>query len=437
VPAASRAWDRRRAVGAAPALVGAAVAAAYLLAPPMGADLAAQLTFADMAREQWPVLLDRRWYGGINPLGYSVLSPPVMVLLGVRVATALGYLAGVVLLAALLRHTGVPRPVLGGVAGALCLTGNLASSRTTFTLGLAVGLGSLLAVARRRPWLSDGLAVVAALTSPVAGLFLGLCGLALALSGRTRDGLRVSAAALAPTVAVGVLLGNGGRMPFAGDDAAKAALVSLLVAAVCWRSPVLRLGALGSASLVGAAFVLPTPVGSNAARLSEMLGPPALVACAALPRLVVAAVALAVVAVQPPLYVAEVTARGDPALRAGFYAPLVEELVARRVPGPVEVVPMRRHGEAFFVARHVPLARGWLRQVDYGRNRLFYEPALRADAYRRWLSDNAVGWVALARGRHDWAAGREAALVRGGLPFLEPVWADGTWALYRVRGVRP
>ena len=53
-------------------------AAAYLLAPPMGRDLAAQVAHAEFARMHWPELLNLRWYSGFNPLGYSVLSPLVM-----------------------------------------------------------------------------------------------------------------------------------------------------------------------------------------------------------------------------------------------------------------------------------------------------------------------------------------------------------------------
>ena len=50
--------------------------------------------------------------------------------------------------------------------------------------------------------------------------------------------------------------------------------------------------------------------------------------------------------------------------------------------------------------------------VDYERNRLFYEPSLAPDDYRRWLAENSVGWVALAgeattgrpHGRPPWCA---------------------------------
>ncbi|HET9302982.1 MAG TPA: hypothetical protein VFO20_09420 [Propionibacteriaceae bacterium] len=93
------------------------VAVAYLLAPPMGRDFSAQLAHAELAELHWPALLDLRWYGGFSPLGYSVLSPPVMALLGVPLTTVLSYVATVVLFAALLKATGVARPVAGAIVG--------------------------------------------------------------------------------------------------------------------------------------------------------------------------------------------------------------------------------------------------------------------------------------------------------------------------------
>jgi hypothetical protein len=172
-------------------------AVAYLLAPPMGRDLAAQVAHAEFAEMHWPELLNLRWYSGFDPLGYSVLSPLVMALLGVRLTTALAYVASVVLFAALLKRTAVTRPVAGAIIGAVCLTGNLVTTRTTFTLGLALGLAALLALLSGRLRVTSALAVLAALNSSVAGLFLGVAGGALFLSGRRREGL---------TLAVGSLL---------------------------------------------------------------------------------------------------------------------------------------------------------------------------------------------------------------------------------------
>jgi hypothetical protein len=150
----------------------------------MGRDLSAQLAHAQLAESHWPELLDLRWYAGFNPLGYSVLSPLMMALLGVRLTTALAYVGTVVLFAALLKNTGlkntgVARPVAGSVIAAVCLTGNLVVTRTTFALGLALGLGALLALIAGRLRVTSVLAVLAPLASPIAGLFLGIAAGAL------------------------------------------------------------------------------------------------------------------------------------------------------------------------------------------------------------------------------------------------------------------
>jgi hypothetical protein len=264
-------------------LIAVLIAAAYLLAPPMGRDLSAQMAHAELAKQHWPVVLDFRWYGGFDPLGYSVLSPLVMAVLGVRVTTALAYVASVVLFAALLKRTAVARPVAGAIIGAVCLTGNLVVSRTTFELGLAVALGALLVLTSGRLKIAAVLAVLAALCSPVAGLFLGVAGGALFLIRRRRAGMVLAVSALIPTVAVGLAFGNGGYQTFGTKQAVLALLVCAVVAGLCWRSPVVRWGALLSAGLVVGAYLIPTPVGTTATRLPELFGAPMIVAVAAIP----------------------------------------------------------------------------------------------------------------------------------------------------------
>jgi hypothetical protein len=411
-------------------------AAGYLLAAPMGRDLSAQIAHAQLAEQHWPAVLNLRWYGGFDPLGYSVLSPPVMALLGVRLTTALAYVVSVVLFAALLKGTTVARPAAGAIVGAVCLTGNLVTTRTTFELGLAVGLGALVALALGRLRVASGLSVLAALSSPVAGLFLGVAGGALFLSGRRRGGVTLGVSALVPTIAVGMAFGNGGYQTFGQNHALMGFLICLAVAGLCWRRPAVRWGALLSAGLVVAAYLLPTPVGTNANRLPELFAAPIIVAVATVPLVAVIA-AIASVLLLPPVSITEMRERGDPALSAEFYAPLLEQLVARGVSGPIEVVPTLRRGEAAAVAPVVAIARGWSRQVDTGRNPLFYDGTLNADTYRKWLDDNAISYVAISNGPHEWAATDEATLVGRGLPYLQAVWSDRTWTLYAVTNPRP
>jgi hypothetical protein len=412
-------------------------AVGYLLVAPMGRDLSAQLAHAQLAEQHWPVLLDLRWYGGFDPLGYSVLSPLVMALLGVRLTTALAYIGSAVLFAALLQRSAVARPVAGAITGAVCIAGSLVVTRTTFALGLAVALGALLALVSGRLRITTVLAVLAALCSPVAGLFLGLAGGALFLSGQRRGGMTVATAGLVPTIVVGFAFGNGGYQTFALKQALIAFIVCLAVAGLCWRHPVVRWGALLSAGLVVGAYLIPTPVGTTATRLPELFAAPIIVAVASVPVVGVVAATAAVGLLLPPVSITEVLERGDPALSTKYYAPLLDELRAREVAGPIEVVPTRRRGEAAAVAPVVPIARGWSRPVDTGNSPIFYDGTLNAGTYRKWLDDNAISYVALSNGPYDWAATDEAALVRRGLPYLPQVWSDGTWILYAVTNPEP
>jgi hypothetical protein len=83
------------------------------------------------------------------------------------------------------------------------------------------------------------------------------------------------------------------------------------------------------------------------------------------------------------------------------------------------------------------LARGWLRQLESGGFSLFTGGRLTPSAYRRWLSDRAVSYVAVADAKLDYIARDEVALIDRGLPYLRPIWRSAHWTLYRVRGATP
>ncbi len=326
----------------------------------------------------------------------------------------------------------------GAITAALCLAGNLVTTRTTFALGFALGLGALVALVAGRLRIMSVLCVLAALCSPVAGLFLAVAGVALLLSGRWRGGVLIALTALVPTIAVELAFGNGGRQSFGLQHAVLSFLICLLVAGVGWRRPVIRWGALLTAGVVAAAYLLPTPVGTTAARLPELLAAPIIVAIATVPFFGVIAAAMAAVVLVPPVSLTEIQERNDPALSAEFYAPLLDQLAARHVVGPIEVVPTQRRGEAAVVAPAVAIAKGWSRPPDIQRNPIFYDGTLNADTYRNWLQDNAISYVAVSKGPYDWAATDEASLVRRGfLWYLKPVWWDETWTLYEVKYPRP
>jgi hypothetical protein len=431
----------------------------WLLAPPMGVDLAAQVARADFWARHGAAVLDFGWYGGISPYQYSLLTPAPMTWLGggVNGAKALGAIAAViaaVLLVLLFLRTGARRPLLGGVLGTVGIVGNLVSGRITFTAGLAFGVATLLALTSQRTWVRRTGAVVGGVltgaASPVAALFSGLAGVALLLTSRSRrlEGLLV---AIGSGLSIGVmsfLFGADGPMTSIPSDTLRSCTVSLVVAVLVNR-PAIRVGALLSAIGVLAAAALQTPVGINAGRLSATFALAVLGAYATTPgwlrvprplndlRRRAAVLALLLVAValwQHPVAIKEMQHAGNPMASPGNFQPLLAELGRHAPVGRIEVVPTRDYWETAYVAGAVPLARGWLRQADMARNPLFFDGHLTSDRYLRWLQDNGVSMVAIARGPVAAVGAQEARLVRKRPPYLTQIWQGGGWTLYRVTG---
>jgi TM2 domain-containing membrane protein YozV len=427
-----------------------ALGAAYLLLPPMGSDLSAQVARAGFFAGHGYTPVDLRWYGGVNQLGYSLVSQPVMATLGVRVTGAAALVVAAVALAALLRRTAAPRPVLGAVLGVVGIAGNLVSGRVTYALGVAIGLLALLTLTYPRlRWAAPLLALLGSATSPVAGLFLGLAGAALLLSGRIGAGLLIALPAAVPLGLSAVLFGDGGWMNIGRLDAVRAIVTSLIVAALVPLRPV-RIGGVLSALGVLAAALIHTPVGLNATRLVTMFALPLLAGYATLPgrRLPVWGLAPLLVAItwwQPPVVVADVRDIGNPTADPAYFRPLRDELARLPLTGRVEIPPTRAYWEAAHLG-DVPLARGWLRQADIDRNPLFFTTvpgapgtgvALTAQSYREWLAARSVQYVAVPAAELSWVGRAEAELVSRGQPYLRQIWAHPDWTLYAVAEPQP
>ncbi|MFG1651954.1 hypothetical protein ACGFIE_18720 [Micromonospora sp. NPDC049275] len=442
------------------AATGAALvlAVAFLLAPRMGTDLAAQVARAEFADRYGATPLDLGWYGGVNQYGYSLFTARLGALIGVRPLGAVAAVVGAAALGWLFTRNRARRPLLAGVLGAVVLVGNLASGRITFAVGLAFGLLALCAVSVDRPsrWIRLTLAAVCAAlataASPVAGLFTGLAGAALLLSalrtgggpGRSLPrGLRaerplgegfVLAVAPAATLApIAFLFGNGGTQPYSAESMRINVALAVLVAAVLpRRRRVLRIGAALTVLLLVGAYYVPSPIGSNALRLPMLFALPVLAGYAPLPGTWLAGLLAATVWWQSPVMLSDVTRAGAAESAQAFHRPLVAELDRRQPVGRVEVVPLRDHWESAYLPPSVPLARGWERQVDSDRNALFYDGTLNAQTYEQWLRHEAVTYVALANTPADRWGRDEAALIRTGLPYLREVWRDKTWQMYAV-----
>ncbi|HEX4018356.1 MAG TPA: hypothetical protein VHX15_16590, partial [Frankiaceae bacterium] len=362
-------------------------------------------------------------------------------LLSVSFVGAVATVFGAVLFPGLLR--GALRPTLAAIAFTLLLITNLLAGRVTFAVGVALALGSLRLLSAGRAWWAALPAALSGLASPVAALFLGLVAAVLVLfaPGWRKRAFGLGVAATIPVIAVAVLFPDPGRMPFT-RDALKPSLyasLGLIPALYGRRARLARWGAVASLVLVLGAYLVTSPIGSNAERFALLWGLPILLAYSPLPAVAVVLVAFPLVWWAERNVGQELKRSRDPSASRSFYTPLLTEL-EKRWDGTrrVEVIDPRTHWSSAYVAEKIPIARGWERQVDDARNPIFYGRArLDAASYRQFLDQYAVGWVALPDAKLDFAATSEARLVRQGLGYLTPVWHGGAWTLYAVSHPAP
>jgi hypothetical protein len=129
---------------------------------------------------------------------------------------------------------------------------------------------------------------------------------------------------------------------------------------------------------------------------------------------------------------------GDPSTAKAYYAPLDDWLSNHGAERERLEVPYTfNHWETAYLAPKFALARGWLRQADVSRNRLFYDGHLTSDRYGAWLHENGVRWVALPDSRLDYSAQNEARIVRSEPPYLRLRGTTDHWRIYSVRNTGP
>ncbi|MFD9408100.1 hypothetical protein ACFWBN_13935 [Streptomyces sp. NPDC059989] len=414
-----------------------------------GGDLAAQEAWAGFVARHPGSVYNLSWYGGLHTGGYSLISPYLMAAFGVVPVTAASGLASTWLMGRLWARAGVRRPHWPALASALMLWCQVASGRSTFMLGVAFGLAAVLAfTSGRRAALTAACAVLTAMASPVAGLFLVLVGAACALRRRWAG---AAAMTLPPMAVLGV---TAWLFPFQGEQPLPLLRIwppLLMGAAVALTAPrswrLVRSATAVYAAGVVLAGAIPSPVGTNAERLANLLAPPLLLAAVMTVRswrriAAAAALALSLVWVggNTVAHVTDTAVVPRWAAESGGVVRALARLGADRT--RVEVVMARSHREAAVLAPYVNLARGWNRQADVERGPLFYDgyggAGVRAGtftpaAYRAWLDHWAVGFVVLHEGPLDAASEREYALVTRGVPYLDAVWRDENWRIYRVK----
>ncbi|MGW2030543.1 MFS transporter [Streptomyces sp. NPDC001811] len=422
-----------------------------------GGDLAAQDAWAEFVGRHPDSAYNLAWYGGMHPVSYSVVSPYLMSVLGVRTTMMIaGTVSAGLLTLVLIRSRAVRNPLWASLAGVFAFLCNAISGRVTFGLGTAFALGSVAAVFcwpyrwRFKRWakalVAAPLAALATMASPVAGLFVGLVAVALFLQKR-RPGAWALGLAPAAVVAVSAWL-----FPFSGTQPMGfgSVIMPLSYGLLClflvpkeWVT--VRLTAAVYSVAVVLVWLISSQIGSNISRLPMLFAGATLIA--ALPytapksrKWYVTVLAFLGFAGWIGFKSVDDILHTTPAASwARELAPLVNELQkAGAEKGRVEVVPARSHREASALAPYVNLARGWNRQADMERNPLFYDDTLNSANYHEWLQRWAVHYVVLPKDNPDGDGGeRERQLLRRGMPYLKQVWGDANWQLFKVTDPAP
>ncbi|MGI8506624.1 MAG: hypothetical protein ACR2MK_07410 [Solirubrobacteraceae bacterium] len=441
--------SRERLERLAPTLVAAAFAAAYVLVSPPSLDLAAHLFRAQLFRVEGFGIWNNWWYSGHHIVGYSVLFPAISATLTPQLAGGIATTGTAALFALLARRHFGRRAWLGAVVFGAATAANLYTGRLAFAFGALPAVGSMLALDRRRPTLACALAVLAALSSPVAALFAALTAAGYALGALVSErrlqpalaGASVAVAAVVPVGLLAIAFPEGGSEPFAFSTLWPILLLAALGLATLPGEAVTLRAAVGLYTIVTiAVYVVPSPIGGNIARLGTLLAAP-LAALLWWRR----RTALLLIVALPLLYLEWAApvrdlagATGDQSTSTSYYRPLVQFLGRQTGPPFRTEIPFTRfHWEAYVVATHFPLARGWERQLDIKDNAIFYGGRLTASGYERWLHRNAVRFVAASDAQLDYSAQAEMALIRRGLPYLHQVMRSRHWRVYAVSHATP
>ncbi|MGW8768327.1 MFS transporter [Streptomyces sp. NPDC055815] len=455
-PVAAPRRKRRYTVMAATGLAALTHILWFFLFANSGGDLAAQDAWAEFVGRHPDSAYNLAWYGGMHPVSYSVVSPYLMSVLGVRSTMMVaGTLSAALTALILVRVRAVRNPMVCSIAAVFAFLCNALSGRVTFGLGMMFALGAVAAVFcwphrwRYKRWakaaVAAPLAGLATACSPVAGLFLGVAAAALFLNKR-RPG--AYALGLAPVAVVAVsswLFPFSGTQPMAFGSTALPLLFGILTFVLVpkdWRTVRTAAAVYSLGTLL--TWLIDSQIGSNISRLPMLFA--GVVLLAALPYTAPRsrrwyALLLAVAGLNFWIGfkgVDDVIRTAPDASWARELAPLVNQLQVRDAgKARVEVVPASSHRESSALSPYINLARGWNRQADMERNPLFYDDTLNASNYQDWLDRWAVHYVVLPTGAPDSGAAQEAELVREGLPYLNQVWSDENWRLYEVQNPTP
>jgi hypothetical protein len=427
-----------------PGLAAAALGAVYLITHPDSADHAAQVFRSGLFDREGLSAWDNLWFGGHHLPGYGLLLPALGSLIGPRVVGVLATVAAALLFSGIAYRRFGDRARLGVLWFATATAISLFTGRLTFALGVAVALGAVFAAQRGHRITAIVLGAATPLASPVAALFLACGVVAYSVAERSRRALELAIVTVGVAVLVSAAFPEGGTEPFDFSSFQPAILVTIAVFLALPRGErLLRYGVAGYALALTAAFLIQSPMGGNATRMGALLlGPVLAFGLWRRQRFVLILLVPVLIYWQWSPVVRDLEeVSAQPSVAPGFYAPLRDFL--RGTPHHeayrVEVLPVEHHWESAYVPRGIYIARGWERQLDRKLNPLFYQSTpLTALHYRSWLDELGVGYVAVPHTALDYAARGEKRLIKRGPPsYLEKVFKDENWTVYKVRDPAP
>ena len=439
--------------GASPlgaALVAGTVALVLVLFGPPGGDAAAHLYMTQAWRDHGWQLWDNFWYSGrYAQVNYSLLFYPLAALAHPTTVVVASCAGAAGAFAALLGRRWPALATGPALTFALLVPLAVVAGTYPFLLGLAIALGTILALQAGHPHLALGGVLLTGLAHPLALAFLLVVLVAIAVSTpgwwRRRPNLVLLAGSTAVAGVQGLLLrgfsAGDARYPFDPKDALAIAgfcIVGLLLTRGLPDQRYLRAVFIGYAALGAVAFSLSSPVGGNAERLMLLMGVPLLMLPLAArgfrPRgIAVALVAVALLWQALPAVAGWRTATESRAQNESFWYPVIAWVAEHPEPNQrIQVVATADNWEAFYLARRgVPLARGWYRQDDFPANAVLYGP-LTARSYESWLRRTGVHYVLLPDDPLDYSAGNEAELLRSGASGLRQVAQVGSWTVFEL-----
>ncbi|HKU55982.1 MAG TPA: hypothetical protein VJP41_03070 [Gaiellaceae bacterium] len=443
-------WRRLRIPREAMLCTGLATAAASLvvwLAPP-ATDLAAHEYQRSLFLVHGFALWDNFWYAGRYAfVGYSVLYYPLAALLGIRLLAVLAVALAAGAFAVLLEREWGSAAHWAVRAFALVWAGALITGEYPFMLGVTLSLYALLAFRSGRRWIGAVLTLLVLAASPVALVLLAVVLIAVAVARRGQlRGRAVPALALAAATATELVLLRlfpiGGAQSFPTASMA-AALAFCAIGFACTlrleRARMLRFVFAVYAITIAIAYVVPSGLGDNVARMRFLAVPLALLVLALRRwrpfKVSVAVLALALSWNVTPLAASWTGGTHDVTARARVWQAPISYLHAHLAAGyRVEAVDTTDHWPAYYLAAaKIPLARGWFRQDDFPFDAILYRHrTLAPGQYLGWLRRLGVAYVVLTRAPPDYSSRAEKRLVRSGRTGLRRVFSTSEVSIYAV-----